>query len=84
MRAVAVVMLDELVDHGVEVTPAEDQHAIEALPSDGADEALRERIGTRGPDRRADDADVLGAEDLIEAGGELGVPISNQELHRSC
>ena len=82
MRAVAVVMLDELVDHGVEVTPAEDQHAIEALPADSADEALGEGVGTRRPDRRADDPNALGAEDLVEAGRELGVPVADEEIDR--
>src|SRR3974390_192870 len=82
MRPMGVVVLDVLVDHGFEVTLTEDEHAIKALPPDGSDETLGERIGTRSPDRRADDPDALGTEDLVEAGRELGIPIPDQELDR--
>jgi len=82
MRPVAVVVHDELVDHGFEVTSADDEHAIKALPSDSADEAFSEGVGTRSSDRRADDPNALGAEDLVEAGRELGVPVADQEPDR--
>jgi hypothetical protein len=47
MGPAAVVVLDVLVDHGVEVTSAQDEQAIKALSPDGSDEALGKRIGTR-------------------------------------
>jgi hypothetical protein len=84
MRPVAVGVHDELVDHGFEVTSADDEHAIKALPSDSAEEAFSEGVGTRSSDRRADDPNALGAEDLVEAGRELGVPVADQEPDRMC
>ena len=67
MRPMAVVMIDVLGEDGFELTPVEDQHPVEALPTDRADEALGKGVGPRGSDRRADDPDPLGAEDLVEA-----------------
>ena len=78
----AVVVVDELAEDVFEVAPIEDQHAVEALTADGADDALGEGVGTWSTDRCADDPNTLGTEDLVEAGGELGVPISDQEPHR--
>ena len=83
MRPVAVVVLDELVDDGFKVTSAYDEPAIDALPANGAHESLGEGVGTRGPDRRTDGPNALGAEGLVEAGRELGVPVADQELDRS-
>jgi len=42
-----------------------DQHPVEALAADRADEALGERIGPWSPDRRADDLNPVGAENVI-------------------
>jgi hypothetical protein len=50
MRPMAVVALDVLTNHGFEVTSADDEHAIDALPADRADEALGECIGARSSD----------------------------------
>ena len=52
-----VVMPDVLSKDGFELTPGEDQHAVEALAADGVDEALRKGVGTRCSDRSADDPD---------------------------
>jgi hypothetical protein len=41
-----------------------------------------EGIGSWSTDRGADDPDVFGPEDLVEARSELGVPVSNQKLDR--
>ena len=57
-----------------------DQHAVEALPADGPDEALGERIGSRSPHRGADDPDAVGSEDLVDTRGELGVSVSDEEF----
>jgi hypothetical protein len=84
MRPVAVVVLDVFTDDGFEVTSADDEHAIDALPADGADETLGECIGTRCSDRCADYPDAIGAEDLVEVGCELGIAIPDQELDRAC
>jgi len=58
---------------------AEDQHALEALPADRADEALGEGVGPWRSNRRADDPDPLRSEDLVEPGRELGVAVAHQE-----
>src|ERR1035441_8362349 len=84
MRPGAVAVVDEGVDHGSEVTSADDQHPVEALPADRADEALGEGIGTRSSVRCAGDPGALGAKDLVEAGRELGIAIPDQELDWSC
>jgi hypothetical protein len=44
---------------------------------------LRERIGPRRADRCLDHSNALGTEDLVEAGGELGVPVPDEELDRT-
>ena len=64
------------------MSTAEDQHPVETLATDGADEALGEGVGPRSPDRGPDDPDAVGAEDLVEARGELGVSVPDQELDR--
>ena len=73
MRPMAVVMVDVLCEDGFELTPVEDQHPVETLAADGADEALGKSVGARGSDRRADGPDPLGAEHFVETGRELGV-----------
>ncbi len=80
MRSVLVVVIYVLAEQGLDVAPVDNQHPIEALAPDRADAALCEAVGTRGTDRRADDPDASGTEDLVEAARELGVPVPVQEL----
>src|ERR1039458_7617067 len=54
VRPMAVVVLSELAQHAVQVTPVGDQQPVEALPSDAADESLSDRVCLWRPDRRAD------------------------------
>ena len=56
-----------------------DQEVVEAFPAQGADEAFRDRVRPRCPDRGADDPDVGAGEDGVERGGELAVPVADQE-----
>jgi len=79
-----VVVIDVLGQGGFELTSVEDQQAVEALPTDRADEAFDEGVGPRGTDRCADDPDPLGAEDLVEAGCELGIPAVRAFPERRC
>ena len=79
MRPMVVVMVDVLSEHGFELTPVEDQHPVETLAADGANEALGKGVGSRGSDRCADGPDPLGAEHFVETGRELGVSVPNQE-----
>jgi hypothetical protein len=79
MRPVAVVMLDVLVKDDFEMSTTEDEDPVETFSSYRADEALSEGVGTGRSNRSPDDPDAPGEEDLVEAGGELGVAISDQE-----
>ena len=80
MRPGPVVVLGVRVQDVLQVTPAEDQHLVEALSSNGADPTLRERVCPGCPDGRLHDAEALGTEDLVERPGELGVPVPDEEL----
>src|ERR1017187_3775319 len=52
---------------------------IEALLADGADEPLGVRVRTRRTDPSADGLDTDRGEHLVEGGGELGVPVADEE-----
>ena len=56
-----------------------DQHVVEAFAAQRADEALGDRVRARCPDWGADDADVGAGEHGVEGGGELGIPVADQE-----
>jgi hypothetical protein len=57
------------------MTTTEDQDSIQALATHRTDESLGKCVGSRRSDRRADDPSARGAEDLVEAGRELGIAI---------
>jgi hypothetical protein len=78
----AVVVLDVGAQCALELTATEDHDPVEAFASDRPDEALRERVGRRRLDRRAENLDPFAAEDLIEAVAELRVAIADQEPRR--
>src|SRR5665213_1436007 len=80
VRPVSVVVGDVLGQDSFQMSTTEDEHPVEALSTYGADEALGEGVGLRSPDRGADDPDAFGPEDLVETRGELGVPVTDQEL----
>ena len=65
--------------HEVKVAWSCDQEVVEAFSAQGADEALCDRVRPRCPDRGADDPDAGAGEDGVEGGGELGVPVADQE-----
>src|ERR1035437_2357090 len=52
---------------------------IETLLADGADESFGVRVSTRRTHRRADALDADRGEDFVEAGGELGVAVADEE-----
>src|SRR6266571_7493556 len=58
---------------------AQDQHPVQQLTTDRADPPLRERVRPRRPHRCAQDPDASGAEDRVEAVGELCVPVADKE-----
>ena len=57
----------------VEVAATDDEQPVEALAAGGPDPALGVSSSLRCADRRFDDADAFGAEDLVELAGELAV-----------
>jgi len=76
---VRVVVIEVLAEDDLEVTATEDQHPVEAFTTKGADDPLAGGVGTRSPDRGPHDSDAVGAKDLVEGPGELGVAIAAQE-----
>ena len=80
MGASLVVVLNEDGQDGFEVALVADQQPVQALGSDGADPSLGVGVGPRRLDGGSDDAGVLSGEDLVEAGHELGVAVTDQEL----
>ena len=75
-----VVVIDVFLQHCSEVAGSDDQEVVEAFAAQGADEAFRDRIRPGCPDRGVDDADVGAGEHGVERGGELAVPVADQEL----
>jgi hypothetical protein len=69
---VRVVVLDVPGEHDFEVAPSEDEHPVQALAPDGADESLGEGVSPRRPDGCLVDRSALGGEDGVEGDGELG------------
>ena len=72
-------MLDIVAQHYVEVAWSGDQDAVEAFAAQRADEAFDDRVRAGCPDRGSDDLDVGAGEDRVERGGELAVPVADQE-----
>src|SRR4051794_26693081 len=65
--------------HSFEVVWSGNQDVVEAFPAERADEAFRDRVRPRCPGRGADDPYVGTGEDCVERGGELAVPVADQE-----
>jgi hypothetical protein len=74
-----VVVLEVLAQDNVEVAWSSDQEVVEAFPAQCPDEPFRDRVRPRRSYRGADDADVGAGEDGVERGGELTVPVADQE-----
>ena len=84
VRPVGVVVLDIVAQHYVEVAWSGDQDAVEAFAAQRADEAFDDRVRAGCPDRGSDDPDVGTGEDRVERGGELAVPVADQEPNCSA
>ena len=56
----------------------ENQHAVQELPAQGADEALADRVHPRSLDGRAHDPGAGGLEDSVERGSEVRSAIADQ------
>jgi hypothetical protein len=82
VRPVAVVVVDEDPQDALEMASVHDQQPVEALGTDGADEALRDRVRLRRSHRRLDDLNSLACEGRVEACCELAVAVADQEPRR--
>jgi hypothetical protein len=80
MRPGPVVVLDVGAEHALQVTPSEDEDVVETLPTNGTYPALRERVRLRRPDGRPHCCQSFRSKDLVEASGELGVSISDEDV----
>src|ERR687889_1824159 len=72
-------MLQVLAQYDVEVAWSGDQKVVEAFPAQCPDEPFRNRVRPGRSDRGADDPQVGAGEDGVERGGELAVPVADQE-----
>jgi hypothetical protein len=80
--SVRVVVPDVVVEHCLEVPAASGERPVETLLADRADEAFGVGVRLGCTNRCPDHLDALGAEDIIERSGELGIPVSNEEPGR--
>ena len=80
VRPVLVVVDHLLGQDPLQMPTTEDQHLVEALTTNRPDEPLGEGIGSGCSHRSMDYLDAVNSEYLVEARGELGVPVSDQEL----
>jgi hypothetical protein len=59
---------------------AENQHAVQELAAQRADQALADRVHPRRPDRAAQDPGAGGLEDGVERAGEVRSAAADEEL----
>jgi hypothetical protein len=79
---VVVEMADILVEDGVGVSLMVDQHPVSAFLADAANEPFRIAVRSRCLGRDLGDVDAFGGEDGVEGGGELAVPVTDEEAKR--
>jgi hypothetical protein len=77
VRLLVVVVLEVLVEDSAEVALVADQEPVEALCSDGADEALGVGVRDGRVGRRLDDPDPFAREDGVDDERELAVAITD-------
>lgn len=84
MRSMRVVVIAILVQNRAQVTFAVDQHSVGALGAYRTDPALGIAVRPRCSRRRFQHRYAHGGEHLIKHGGELGVPIADEEAKCPC
>jgi len=80
MRAMAVVVPGVAAKDAPKMTFVDDEQMIEALRSDGADEALRVGVRVRRPEWGLQDLGTFRQKDRVEACHVLRVAVANEEL----
>lgn len=78
-----IVVAEVLSDDSLEVASGEDEKVVEAVGADSPDEAFREGVRSRRSDGGLDRLDADRGERRVEAGGELGVAVADQETELS-
>jgi hypothetical protein len=78
--AVGIAVDQALAKDGLEMSALEDEDPVQALSPDHLDKPFGEGVGPRCPDRSAQNPDILRSEHLVECPGELGVPVTSEEL----
>ncbi len=79
MRSVVIEMAHVLIKNSAGVSLVVDQHPVDALGADAADEPFRIAVRSRRWRRDLHDVDVFGGKDGVEGVGELGVPVADQK-----
>jgi hypothetical protein len=81
---VAVAMIGVLTEDQPLVPVAGDQHPVQALPAGAGDPPLGDGVRPGRPRRRLDDRHAGRGEHGAGRGGELGVPVPDEELEASA
>ena len=76
-----VVMRLVFGQDGAQVCVAENQHAVQELPAQGADQALADPVHPKRLDSGAQNRGAGGLEDAVERGGEVRSAVVDQELN---
>jgi hypothetical protein len=79
VRPVSVIVPRVLGERLPQMLLAEDQHVVQALAVQCSHESLRVGVRSRRPDRCLDHPRAVADEDAVERGGELAVPVANEE-----
>jgi hypothetical protein len=82
VRPVVVEVLGELVEDGAGVSLVVDQQSVGALVADAANEPFGVAVRPGRPRRNLDHINAFGDKSGIEAVGELGVPVADQDAER--
>ena len=77
--ASGVVIVDKLDQNAPQVSKIEDQDQIQALLPGRKNPAFRESIGIRGSDRRGDNMEAFGLENVIKSLAKRAIIIMDQE-----
>jgi len=80
VRPGRIVVRLVLGQDGAQMPFAEDQHAVEQLPAQGADKPLADRVHARRLEGGAQDPGPGGLENGVERGGEVRSAVADQEL----
>jgi len=82
MRASSVMVHRELLDNQLQVSFAQRNEVVQALPANGADQPLAERVRFRCSHWRSQNTQAESVQRLIQANREDGVAVMNQDAVR--